>query len=626
MQLRAIRGRDAGRVVVLRGTLTLGRTDENDVQLLDDTASRRHTEFTVDERGVRVRDLGSSNGTLVNGARVDSAYLADGDEICVGNTLFVFEAREDDGRDTEAPRARATSLNVKSALRRGDADPFARHGGEDASAYESRLRTLFDFDSRVCDALELSDVAQKLFAVLKDAVPFHRGLFEVYDDDGHVLYEAQSTAGPARGEEVVVSRTVVKHALSRQESLLLEDAGADDRFAGRRSVVREGITSALCVPLIHDRARLGVIYLDLVGGQETFGEADLLRLTHLAERVAPRVAAALRFSQTRQEVEELRSLSLARAEIAGESPAIRDLLEIIARAAPTDAAVLIRGETGVGKELVARRLHDLSARERRPFVAVNCAAIPAGLMEAELFGAERGAYTGASRLRRGKFETARGGTLFLDEVGDLPLDLQPKLLRVLQDGEFYRVGGEQPLRAEARVIAATNRDLKADVAEGGFREDLLFRLAVIVVDVPPLRAREGDVELLAERFLFEFAAKMNRRGARFTEGALEAMARFPWPGNVRELRNAVERALIVSEGERIGAEHLPAEIAGKAGGAAGDADLYRALSRGPISLAEAERICIIMALRATGGKKGEAARILGVSWPTLNKKIADYGI
>jgi DNA-binding NtrC family response regulator len=304
--------------------------------------------------------------------------------------------------------------------------------------------------------------------------------------------------------------------------------------------------------------------------------------------------------------------------IVGRSPAVRHLLGEIERAGPAPARVLIQGEHGTGKELVARALHAASPRRAMPFVAVNCAAIPDELIESELFGHERGAFTGATQARRGRFEEAHGGTLFLDEVGDLSTRAQTKLLRVLQEGEVSRLGGNRTIRVDVRVIAATNRDLAQEVQEERFREDLYFRIAVIPITVPPLRERAEDVPLLVGHFVAQVAREVGQRPKTFAPGALEALARHAFPGNIRELRNLVERLVIMSPGTTVSAEDAIAVLPAAAGAPAGAARMSDAVQ-------DFERRQIEEALAAEGGNMTRAAARLGLERSHLYKKMKKLG-
>jgi len=308
-------------------------------------------------------------------------------------------------------------------------------------------------------------------------------------------------------------------------------------------------------------------------------------------------------------------------DIIGRSGPMQDLWEMILQVAPTEANVLITGESGTGKELVASSLHSRSRRGQKPLVKVNCAALAEGLLESELFGHEKGAFTGADRRREGRFLQADGGSLFLDEIGETSPAMQAKLLRVLQEHELQRVGGQETIRVDVRIIAATNRDLEAEVAAGRFREDLYYRLNVLVLHVPPLRERHGDVPLLANFFLERFAAKNNKHSSGITPECMDLLVRYPWPGNVRELENAIERGVILMRGEYLDVGVLP--LALQRWGGENEAD---AKAEEPSTLKDAERALIIKTLEETGGNRSETARRLQITRKTLLNKIKSYNI
>jgi len=356
------------------------------------------------------------------------------------------------------------------------------------------------------------------------------------------------------------------------------------------------------------------------------GAADFVEKPAPLEQIEVRIARALEHAELLREVAHLRRERAEREPgpaIVGSSPAFREALDLAERVAPSSSSVLLLGETGTGKELLAGFIHARSRRRRGPFIKVNCAALPETLLESELFGHERGAFTGAERTRRGRFELADGGTLLLDEVADLSPATQARLLRVLQDGEFQRVGGTETLRVDVRILSATNRDLERDVAAGRFREDLFFRLNVIRIDLPPLRERPEDLLALADHFLAHFAAEVGRPLRGFTAAARERILAHRWPGNVRELRNAVERAVLLAEGEEIGPEDLLP-------GAPGSRQLLGAwrpvLPPGGISFEEAERGILLAALERTGFVQKDAAELLGISRRKLNYMVRRLGI
>jgi DNA-binding NtrC family response regulator len=304
--------------------------------------------------------------------------------------------------------------------------------------------------------------------------------------------------------------------------------------------------------------------------------------------------------------------------IIGQSPVMTEIFEIVQQVAPTRATVLVLGESGTGKELIAKALHQLSPRAKQPFVTVHCAALAPTLLESELFGHERGAFTGAHERRIGRFELAQGGTLFLDEIGEIDATIQVKLLRFLGERTFERVGSNKTLTADVRLVAATNKHLEELVKAGKFREDLFFRLRVVEIELPPLRERTGDIPLLAQSFLREFAKENGKAVNDFTADALEALMNFPWPGNVRELRTAIEHAVVLSRGERISLRDLPPSVRG---GGVADAKLLQGKA---LTVKDAEKQLIVRALKETDGNRTRAAQKIGMSRRTFHRKLHEY--
>ena len=376
--------------------------------------------------------------------------------------------------------------------------------------------------------------------------------------------------------------------------------------------------------------RTAVILMTAYGTIDTAVEAmkrgafDFVQKPFELEQLEVRVARALEHGSLVREVARLRAERAARfapENIVGRSPALEAALALARKVAPTRSTVLVTGETGTGKELVAGLIHGLSPRADGPFVKVNCAALPETLLESELFGHERGAFTGADRTRIGRFEQAHGGTLFLDEIGDMAPATQAKLLRVLQDREFMRLGGTRPLRADVRIVAATNQDLESEIRAGRFREDLFFRLNVIRIHMPPLRERPDDVELVARHLVAQFARELGRPLRGLSPAALERLRAHSWPGNVRELRNVLERAVLLADGERIDAEDIDLpELPAPGGG------LRFEIPAGGLSLATVERELVLAALRKANFVQKEAAALLGVSRRKLNYMVQRMGI
>jgi transcriptional regulator with GAF, ATPase, and Fis domain len=417
----------------------------------------------------------------------------------------------------------------------------------------------------------------------------------------------------------------------------------DARFAADRFAIEGGYRSLLRLPLGRGAQRYGSLLLSaFTPGRFTREHAQRLELVaellslsvahqRLAEEAGRAAAAQERASRLEERVEALsHELEASRPHRAlGRSPLWKEVLRLATKVAPTETTVLLTGESGTGKEVVARFLHRSSPRSGGPFVALNCAAIPEQLLESELFGHERGAFTGAHSTRPGKLEQASGGVLFLDEVGEMSPAVQAKFLRVLQEREFQRLGGTRTLPANARVLAATNRDLKLALAQGRFREDLYYRLAVFELALPPLRERRDDILLLVSAFLDELGRSMGRSAAGVSDDARTTLLEYAWPGNVRELENAIERAIILCDGGLITSEHLPFTLrAHKPASAASPAFAPGPshASAAPLSLDAAEREMIVQALARTGNNKSKAARLLGLTRAQLRSRIDKHGL
>jgi formate hydrogenlyase transcriptional activator len=397
-----------------------------------------------------------------------------------------------------------------------------------------------------------------------------------------------------------------------------------------RRILTEGLKSAICLPLISHGRPLGTLVVASVR-EENFPRKDAELLQHVANQIAIAVENSLAFGQIVDRANKLTEEKLYLQdeirteynfeEIIGESPSLKRILEELKTVAPTDSTILVLGETGTGKELIARAIHNLSTRRERTLVKINCAAIPTGLLESELFGHEKGAFTGAIAQRIGRFELANGGTLFLDEVGDIPLELQPKLLRVLQEQEFERIGSTKTLRVDVRIIAATNSNLPQMVEENQFRSDLYYRLNVFPLTIPPLRERREDIPLLVRYFAQKYARRMKKPIDTIPTRSMVALTEYHWPGNVRELENFIERAVILTRGEQLEiplAELKPAI-----------SPAPTAVTNGTATLEQAERDHIVRALTETnwviGGASGAAAR-LGMKRTTLQSRMKNLGI
>jgi formate hydrogenlyase transcriptional activator len=517
----------------------------------------------------------------------------------------------------------------------------AEEARRELAAERDRLRLLLEVNNAVVTHLDLHDLFAAVSAGLRAVLHHEFVSLSLYDPAAeelrvHVLDFAEGKGLVREGISVCVDDAPSGLALRARRPVPLTIREIEQRFDTdyTRGLANEGIKSGCGFPLIAHGRPLGTLVVASLT-EETFPQADIELISHIAGQIAIAVENALQF----RELEELKNKLAAEklyleeeirtehnfAEIIGRSPALKHVLLEVETVAPTDSVVLIQGETGTGKELIARAIHDLSSRRERTLVKLNCAAIPTGLLESELFGHERGAFTGAVAQRVGRFEVAHKGTLFLDEIGDIPVELQPKLLRVLQEGEFERLGSSRTTRVDVRVVAATNRDLQQMVAEGTFRADLYYRLNVFPVRLPPLRERAGDIPLLVSYFAQKHARRMNKRIETVPSAAMEVLTGHAWAGNIRELENFIERAVILTRGSEL---QVPlAELRSEA--APSGAAPTAAGMTGLVSLQENERRHIEGVLRHTGGViagKGGAAEILQLPVSTLRSRMKKLGM
>jgi formate hydrogenlyase transcriptional activator len=436
-----------------------------------------------------------------------------------------------------------------------------RRASEELQSKNDRLRLLLDVTNQVVSNLELRDLLHSISQDVRRVMQCDYAGLSLPDTENKQLRLYALDFPEGKGffhEELVYS---IEGSPSGTAFRTMKPLTLQSPFAGwldspiAQIAVREGLKSVCCLPLISRNRAIGVLVLGRLR-DDAFSQADISFLSQVANQLALAVENALAYREIRELKEQLSKEKLyledeIRTEmnftqIIGNSASLRRVLKRVGTVAPTDSTVLIYGETGTGKELIARAIHDLSPRSSKPFVKLNCAAIPTGLLESELFGHEKGAFTGAIAQRIGRFEVADGGTIFLDEIGEIPLELQTKLLRVLQEREFERLGSSRTLCTDARLIAATNRDLEAMVSEQKFRPDLFFRLNVFPVHVPPLRERQGDIPLLVRQFTQQFSRRMKKVMETIPSATIDALCRYHWPGNIRELQNVIERAVIIS--------------------------------------------------------------------------------
>ena len=527
--------------------------------------------------------------------------------------------------------ARQVTVAVENALNYEAATAYE----EQLARERDRLRLLLEVNNAVVTRLGTKELFQAISASLRASFGMEYASLALFDPEIGALrlteLDFPGGTGAIREDAVIrVEESMAGHVYATREPVLLDIPGLRAAFPSTADVlVREGLRSFCCVPLISRNAAIGT--LNLGSRQEGhFSAEDLRFFSQVGGQIAIALDNALSYERIevlneRLEEEKVYLEGEIRTdkrfeEIIGTSRALKVILRQVETVAPTDSTVLIYGETGTGKELLARAIHDLSSRRQGTFVKLNCAAIPTGLLESEMFGHEKGAFTGAIAQRIGRFELAHRGTIFLDEAGEIPLELQSKLLRVLQEREFERLGSSRTLRTDARLVAASNRDLAAMVESREFRADLYYRLNVFPITVPPLRERAEDIPLLVRYFVQQFARRMKRQITNIPTSVMEALTRYAWPGNVRELQNFMERAVIVSPGPVLRA---PVGELKRAGGATGE-------SRGAaVTMAAAERDAILRALKDAGGKvggeKGAAAK-LGMKRTTLQARMRKLGI
>lgn len=531
------------------------------------------------------------------------------------------------------PAVRRALREAEERAARQQAEEALREAHGQLEIWLKERTALLEINNAIITNLDRQALFNAIAQSLRKILPFDRATLTLYDPGKDILMvSALEGSLPAKefggvGTEISRQGSHVGWVLDHKRYLLRRDLAKELQFPTEERLLTEGIHSYIAVPLIGKGRTLGTLNVASKSSNR-YSEDDALFLTEVAGQVALTIENMLAYEEigelkARLEQENIYLQEEIKTEhnfeeIVGRSPAISRVLKAIETVAPTDATVLILGETGTGKELIARAVHTLSPQKDKPFVKVNCAALAASLIESELFGHEKGAFTGAFARKIGRFELANNGTIFLDEIGDLPLELQANLLRVLQEGEFERVGGSQTIKASARVIAATNRDLAKAVKAGAFRSDLFYRLSVFPLMLPPLRERKNDIPILVNHFLNRFAMKLGKPLERLSKESMDRVMRYDWPGNVREFLNVIERAAILARGPVVHVEDS-LDLRLKAGSDS------TALTK----LDDVERVHIIRILEETNwmidGPRG-AAVILGLHPNTLRSRLQKLGI
>ena len=644
--------------------ITIGRAPTSQIVINDERCSRTHAELYMSEGRWMLRDLGSRNGTAVGKKLIKGDWtLRRGDVIRIGHSRLVFAYDLSEAfSDPTATFSEVEESAEATSDERPPSDSNVLDTYEPTTITHRRGQTRFlssvDKESELEGAVEgvartnrataqlcrLAFELGKAPDIQKLADLALAGLLEGANvDAGALLLLPREFSGEARGSdlEVFASRAtgprryhpvagfLATTVMREGEAVLARNIMGDSSLGSRDSKGVIHATSVICAPVRHGTKVMGLIHL-YSSNEERVPDPDDLEFTlAVADTVAVAIANLNRRSELAEHLTQVRNENLqlrqqlgVQSEIVGSSVMMRQVTEEIARAAASKATLLIRGESGVGKELVARAVHYSSSRSKKVFVCLNCAALSEDLLASELFGHERGAFTGATDRKIGKFEAAHGGTLMLDEIGEMSPGIQAKFLRVLEGHPFERVGGNKPVKVEVRVIAATNRDLEKEVANKRFRHDLFFRLRVLEIVVPPLRKRPDDVAELALFFLEVFRSETGRKIHGFSPSAMEMLTGYRWPGNVRELKNVVERAVVLCQGEYIERGDLLLSSLSTSG----DTGEATAAGQGfqTCSLSELERKHILATLNHVGWNKSRTAGILGIERSTLDRKIRRY--
>jgi transcriptional regulator with GAF, ATPase, and Fis domain len=631
--------------------IAIGRHPESDVVLQSPRVSRQHCRIEATGAGFRVVDAGSQNGTFVNGRLVTARDIRDGDCIEIaGARIFLGRIPEDDPGTLTDDLSPSRTLRLEDPVAQPSSEEF-----EELRRERSRLVRLQRINRAITSELDLKRLLDVIMDCAIELTNAERGFLLLKDGDALRFEIARNfTREEIANPEAAVSRSIAEKVIASGEPLLSVNALEDQRLDSARSIEVLGLRSVLCVPLQVRERVIGAIYLDNRLHQAVFDPEDLRTLEGFRDQAAIAIENARLYRELKDqserverlnaelqatvitqkgEIEETRTRLREKQHvleqkfnyknIIGTSRAMQSMFRLLDRVVESDVPVLIQGESGTGKELVARAIHFNGPRREARFVSENCAALPETLLESELFGYVRGAFTGANRDKKGLFELAHKGTLFLDEVGDMSPDMQKKLMRVLQEKEVRPVGGKEAILVDVRIVSASNKDLKELVARSLFREDLYFRLQVVTVELPPLRDRREDIPLLVQHFLRHYSTSLKRSLPRMHPDVMARLVDYPWPGNVRELENEVLRMLTLG-GDEITLDVLSASVRERL--------LQRAIDEREgvrdlnLLVDKVEREEIERALRIADGNKTRAAALLKISRFTLQRKLAKFGM
>jgi Nif-specific regulatory protein len=616
-RLTAIAGRLKGSVFAIEDLpVVIGRDTNARLCIADASVSRRHSQIQKEDEQFVIEDLESLNGTFVNDVPVKHRKLQHGDRVRIGDSQFIFLLQDSDFRSSSSVRFDDGRVISGSTL---------QFRFNDALYVMARdLSALMKVSTTINAIRGVEELQKTLLELLFEVVPAERGVIlltnpgpETDEREFSSVFGLDRLRGPDRS--ITVSRKVTKWVLSRGESMLITNEAETQNFASE-SLLADQPVSVMCVPLVMVKRTLGVIYLDTSLPDAHFDRDHLQLVSAISAITAVAIENARHIEWLVSENQRLIADFNIEHNLVGESEPIRDVLQFISKVAPTDSTVLLSGESGTGKELAARAIHLNSRRGDKAFMAVNCAALAESLLESELFGHEKGAFTGALMQKKGRLEIASGGTVFLDEIGELSPALQVKLLRVLQEREFERVGGTRTIKVDIRLITATNKNLDEAVADGSFRQDLYYRLNVVSLEMPPLRERQEDIPLLANYFAAKYSERCNRRITGISPDAQARLRNYDWPGNVRELENAIERAVVLGTTDRILLEDLPESLLEAEPPPAAPGTKYHE------AVAQTKKQIILGAMQQAKGSFTEAAKLLGVHPNYLHRLVRNLNL
>jgi Nif-specific regulatory protein len=627
-RLLAISGSFEGTNFALdKSEISIGRDKTNDIRIPDRSISRRHCLIKTDGETFTLIDFESFNGTFVNGAAVKEHVITHGDRITLGDIPFIFFEYENETDEIPQIVEFGSEINARSTVRleRKDAvylNPkrFPAALSQDATATRN-LSALLNLNVELAKLRDLDSLQKAVFDAVFDALPVERGAILFIEEFLENITAAFSrNKSGETNQPVRISQTVARQVVSEKTAVLCQNVRANSAYNRAESLLATETDSLLCVPLTTGEKPAGIIYLDTNDQTQNFDENHLQFLTAVAGIVSVVLENIRHLEWLAGENRRLREEINLEHNMIGESEPMQKVFRFIEKVARTGATILVRGESGTGKELVANAIHENSGRAEKPFVAINCAVLSENLLESELFGHERGAFTTAVTQKKGKIEIADGGTLFLDEVGEMSFGTQAKLLRVLQEREFERVGGTRPIKVDVRVIAATNRDLETEIKNGNFRQDLYYRLNVVALTMPPLRTRRADIAPLADYFVSKYSQKCKRKVSGISREARALLTNYDFPGNVRELENAIERAVVLGNSALVLPEDLPESIL-----ESGTAELQPVMEYQK-AVNEMKKDLILKTLEKTGGNYTEAARMLGLHPANLHRLIRTLDI